>query len=102
MNLDRVRTQLSMPASHRDIGGDRDRLGFMALVTALADTIPDDEAYFTEENARDSKLLAEAELPAKIDCVTCRYEERQWEAEPCLKCLDRYTIAKPYPMWRRS
>jgi hypothetical protein len=92
MNNDRILAELRKPAAKRHVGHDRDPLGFLILVEALSDQA-------AEENA---ELLANCQLPARIDCLTCRFHDRQWAGEPCHSCLDDYTVQYPYPKWRRA
>lgn len=82
---DRIAAQLAKPAGKREVGHHRDPLGFLALVSLLPPDHP---------------VLIGCELPKKIDCLTCRFQDREWAGEPCLTCLDDYTEAVPYPKWR--
>lgn len=87
MNPAKALAELRKPCAKRTIGHDRDPLGFTLLVMAAPEDAPG---------------LPIAELPAKIDCLTCRFQDRQWAGEPCHTCLDDYRVEKPYPKWRRS
>jgi hypothetical protein len=92
MHQPKALAEIKRPAAKRTIGHDRDPLGFLLLVNSLSDE-------FAEQHAEE---LLQAQLPAKIDCLTCRFHDRQWAGEPCRTCLDEYTVAVPYPKWRRA
>jgi hypothetical protein len=90
--VEKALAELRKPAAKRVIGHDRDHLGFLLLVNV-----------FTEEEAETYSVeLIKAQLPGKIDCLTCRFLDRQWAGEPCHGCLDDYTAGHPYPRWRRA
>lgn len=84
--------EIGRAAVKRTIGHDRDQLGFFLLVGALSDDTADASA----------DLLATCEIPANIDCLTCRFQDREWAGAPCIGCLDEYTAEMPYPKWRRG
>lgn len=87
MNIDKALAELRKPAAKRTIGHDRDPLGFVLLADAVPDEAPE---------------LLNCQLPAKIDCLTCRFHDRGWAGEPCHSCLDKYRPELPYPKWRRA
>ena len=90
--IEKCLRELAKPAAKRAIGGDRDPIGITALV-----------APFTLEEAREHAVaLLSAQLPAKVDCYTCRFHDRQWAGDPCTSCLDGYQSFHPYPKWRRA
>ena len=88
----RVLSELRKPADARSIGHDRDPMGLIALVSPLT----------RDEQDAHADVIMAAQMPAKVDCVTCRFQGREWAGEPCHSCLDDYTTARPYPKWRRA
>lgn len=88
IDLDRVRAQLRKSPEKREIGGDRDPMGFLALCSMLPD---DDDLLFT------------AALPRQIQCGTCRFADADLERGPCGACWgEEWTEATPYPKWRAA
>lgn len=88
----KILRELAKPAAKRTVGHDRDPSGYFVLASLL-----------TSDEAWDTPVIDTHEIPAAIDCLTCRFHRDDcWSAQPCMKCLDEYSAEKPYPMWRRG